>query len=53
MRNLEPEQVRQKAELLMQASGEKNRKIKGKNVVSVNESVRGIWSPYHGGLKNV
>jgi large subunit ribosomal protein L43 len=45
--------VLQKAELLMQASGEKNKKIRGKNVLSENESVRGIWSPYHGGIKNV
>lgn len=53
VRNLEMEQVLQKAELLMQASGEKNKKIRGKNVLSENENVRGIWSPYHGGIKNV
>lgn len=53
VRNLEKEQVLQKVELLMQASGEKNKKIRGKNVLSSNESVRGIWSPYHGGIKNV
>ena len=53
VRNLEKEQVLQKAELLMQASGEKNKKIRGRNVLSENENVRGIWSPYHGGIKNV
>ncbi len=37
----------------MQASGEKNKKIRGRNVLSVNENVRGIWSPYHGGIKNI
>ena len=53
VRNLEKEQVLQKAELLMQASGEKNKKIRGRNVLSENENVRGIWSPYHGGIKNI
>lgn len=53
VRNLEPAQIIQKAELLLQNSGIKNKKIRGKNVVSQNESVRGIWSPLHGGLKNV
>jgi large subunit ribosomal protein L43 len=53
VRNLEKEQVLQKVELLMQASGERNKKIRGKNVLSENESVRGIWSPYHGGIKNI
>ena len=38
-----------KAELLRDASGEKLRKVKGGRVVeSLNESVRGIWSPMHG-----
>lgn len=52
MRNLEPEQVLQKADLLRQASGEQLKKTK-KPVTSINESVRGIWSPYHGDLKMV
>lgn len=43
----------QKAVLLVQNSGLKNRKIRGKNVVSENEGVRGIWSPFHGGIKDV
>lgn len=53
MRNLESTQVLEKARLLSEASGEKNKMIRGKNVVSINESVRGIWSPYHGGIKDV
>jgi hypothetical protein len=43
----------QKCELLVQSQGAKNRKIRGHNVVSENEGVRGIWSPFHGGIKNV
>ncbi|OJJ51079.1 hypothetical protein ASPZODRAFT_127086 [Penicilliopsis zonata CBS 506.65] len=52
VRNLEPEQILQKANLLKEASGEKLKKQK-KPVTSLNESVRGIWSPYHGDLKSV
>ncbi|KAL3459087.1 mitochondrial ribosomal protein L43 [Aspergillus heterothallicus] len=52
VRNLEPEQIVQKANLLKQNSGEKNKRTK-KPVTSINESVRGIWSPFHGGLKSV
>ncbi len=47
MRNLELDQIVQKAELLRDASGEKLRRVT-KPVRSTNESVRGIWSPYHG-----
>lgn len=47
VRNLEPLQVLQKVKLLRDASGEKLKKVR-KPVSSVNESVRGIWSPYHG-----
>tara|TARA_R110002003_G_scaffold125_6_gene11427 strand:+ start:2769 stop:2930 length:162 start_codon:yes stop_codon:yes gene_type:complete len=36
-----------KAEILRNSTGEKNRKT-GKPVISVNESVRGIWDPFHG-----
>ncbi|KAL2826516.1 thioredoxin-like protein [Aspergillus cavernicola] len=52
VRNLEPEQIFVKANLLKEASGEKLKRTK-KPVTSINESVRGIWSPYHGGLKSV
>ena len=49
VRNLDPQQVLQKAELLRDGNGEKNRKVKAGRVVrSENESVRGIWSPMHG-----
>ena len=49
MRNLEKEQVLQKAEMLRDASGEKNRKVRGGRVVaSLNEGVRGVWDPFHG-----
>jgi large subunit ribosomal protein L43 len=47
VRNMEAQTVRDKAELLRDASGEKNRKL-NKPVTSLNESVRGIWSPFHG-----
>ncbi|KAL9623459.1 MAG: hypothetical protein Q9160_002352 [Pyrenula sp. 1 TL-2023] len=53
VRNLEANQVLDKARLLSEATGEKNKLIRGKNVVSINENVRGIWSPYHGGIKDV
>lgn len=36
-----------KAELLRDASGEKLRRT-AKPVQSSNDSVRGIWSPFHG-----
>ena len=39
--------MREKAEVLRDASGEKNKKL-NKPVTSINESVRGIWSPFHG-----
>jgi len=49
VRNLEPQQVLEKAVLLRDASGQKNRRIKGgRNVRSLNESVRGVWSGLHG-----
>jgi len=46
VRNLEKEQILEKTELLRDASGEKNRRTT-KKVESVNESVRGIWDPFH------
>ncbi|KAE9373475.1 mitochondrial ribosomal protein-like protein subunit L51 [Stipitochalara longipes BDJ] len=48
VRNLQKEQIMQKAELLRDASGEKLKRVT-KPVKSINESVRGVWSPYHGG----
>lgn len=47
VRNLHANQVQGKAELLRDSTGERNRRTK-KPVKSFNESVRGIWSPYHG-----
>lgn len=47
VRNQEPLQVLQKALLLRDANGEKLRKVT-KPVSSINPSVRGVWSPYHG-----
>ncbi|KAI9683128.1 MAG: 39S ribosomal protein L51, mitochondrial [Trizodia sp. TS-e1964] len=46
VRNIEPEQILRKAELLRDANGEKLKRVT-KPVQSTNESVRGIWSPYH------
>lgn len=40
----------QKAELLRDANGEKLHKST-KPVSSLRESVRGVWSPYHGPQK--
>jgi large subunit ribosomal protein L43 len=48
VRNLQKEQILQKAELLRDASGEKLKRVT-KPVKSINESVRGVWSPYHDG----
>ncbi|KAI9831354.1 MAG: hypothetical protein M1819_005128 [Sarea resinae] len=47
VRNLQKEQILQKAELLRDASGEKLKRVT-KPVKSITESVRGVWSPYHG-----
>lgn len=53
VRNMEPAQIVQKAELLLQNSGTKNKKIRGRNVQSTNESVRGVWSAFHGGIRPI
>ncbi|KAF8545027.1 thioredoxin-like protein [Trichophaea hybrida] len=47
VRNLEHNQILQKAELLRNSSGLKLRRVT-KPVSSMNESVRGIFSPFHG-----
>jgi large subunit ribosomal protein L43 len=52
VRNLEPNDILAKAMILKDASGEKL-KVQKKPVTSLNESVRGIWSPYHGDLRGV
>ena len=45
---MEMTEVLQKAELLRDASGEKLKRVT-KPVSSLNESVRGIWDPFHTG----
>ncbi|KAJ2903669.1 mitochondrial ribosomal protein [Zalerion maritima] len=47
VKNMEPLEILKKAEILRNASGEKNKRVL-KAVTSRNPSVRGIWSPYHG-----
>lgn len=47
VRNMEPNQILEKATLLRNASGEKLKRVT-KPVKSLNESVRGIWDPFHG-----
>lgn len=50
VRKMSPHEVLEKATLLRDASGERLKKSNraGRNVVrSVNESVRGVWDPYH------
>ncbi|KAG4301994.1 hypothetical protein PCK1_001970 [Pneumocystis canis] len=46
VRNLDPQQILKKAELLKNSSGAKLKRIKWP-VFSLNTSVRGIWSPFH------
>jgi large subunit ribosomal protein L43 len=47
VRNMTTDVILEKATLLRDASGDKLKRVT-KPVASVNESVRGIWSPYHG-----
>ncbi|TGZ84869.1 hypothetical protein EX30DRAFT_301194 [Ascodesmis nigricans] len=47
VRNLEHNQVLKKAELLRNSSGLQLRKLRNP-VQSINDSVRGIFSPFHG-----
>jgi large subunit ribosomal protein L43 len=47
VRNMEALEIVKKAEILRDASGEKLKKY-NKPVQSINPSVRGVWSPYHG-----
>ena len=54
MRKLEKEQILQKVELLRDANGEKVKRVRGGRVVgSLNEGVRGVWDPFHGGNKDI
>jgi large subunit ribosomal protein L43 len=47
VRNLTKSEIMEKANLVRNASGEKLKRV-NKPVTSLNESVRGIWSPFHG-----
>ncbi|KAH6624567.1 thioredoxin-like protein [Chaetomium sp. MPI-SDFR-AT-0129] len=47
VRNMQPYEILKKATLLRDSDGEKNKRTV-KPVRSINESVRGVWSPYHG-----
>jgi large subunit ribosomal protein L43 len=47
VRNLKSEEIRAKAEELRDTNGEKMKRV-NKPVTSLNVSVRGIWSPFHG-----
>jgi large subunit ribosomal protein L43 len=53
VRNMSPELVMKRAEMLLKNDGSKNKRLGSRKVVSQNENVRGIWSPMHGGLKMV
>ncbi|KAM3423466.1 hypothetical protein BST61_g896 [Cercospora zeina] len=46
VRNMDPNEIMQKVLLLRNANGEKLRRVT-KPVKSLNESVRGVWSPHH------
>lgn len=47
VKNMEPSSILKKVELLRDANGERLKKV-NKPVTSIRESVRGVWSPYHG-----
>ena len=47
VRNMEPNEILDKVLLLRSASGETLKRVT-KPVKSLNESVRGIWDPFHG-----
>jgi len=47
VKNMDTLQILNKVALLRDASGEKVKKV-NKAVTSINDSVRGVWSPYHG-----
>lgn len=54
VRNLNIDQVENKIKLLLESSGDvlkKHRKIQ--TVESINPSIRGIWTPFHGNSKHM
>lgn len=52
VRNLASQEILKKVILLKENNGEKCKRVT-KPISSLNESVRGIWSPYHGDLRSV
>ncbi|CAN8096723.1 unnamed protein product [Discula destructiva] len=52
LRKCDANQILNKVEMLRDSTGEMNRKV-NKAVRSYNDSVRGVWSPYHGDIKPV
>lgn len=52
LRKCDANQILNKVEMLRDSTGEMNRKV-NKAVRSYNDSVRGVWSPYHGDTKPV
>lgn len=53
VRNMRLEQIEAKVQGLLGNDGNKNRRVGARKVVGVSEGVRGVWSPLHGGLKDV
>jgi large subunit ribosomal protein L43 len=53
VKNMDMHTVLKRAQILLQNSGAKNKKLGSKKVVSENENVRGMWSAMHGGIKNI
>jgi large subunit ribosomal protein L43 len=53
VKNMRVEEIKAKCKLLLGNDGAKNRLVKGRKVVSRNESVRGVWSALHGGIKDI
>ncbi|KAF3770333.1 hypothetical protein M406DRAFT_66747 [Cryphonectria parasitica EP155] len=52
LKKMDPNQILSKLEMLRDSTGEINKRVK-KPVRSTNESVRGVWSPYHGDATTV
>lgn len=53
VKNMRIEEIKAKCRYLLGNDGSKNRRVGGRKVVSGNESVRGVWSALHGGIKDI
>ena len=53
VRNMRIEEIESKVKALLGNDGTKNKRLGARKVLAVNESVRGVWSPMHGGLRDV